>query len=88
MPDRLFVDDRVLYSPRMGKWLHNYVYGMGSVLELFPGERDLTVPSNIATNILSAFEQDMKALEGDYRCALNVEEERYGLQTPPKETAR
>ena len=53
--------------------LKNYLQGIGSVLVIFPEERDLSVSTPIASCQNTAFQRDIEAMGGDFQRAFKNE---------------
>lgn len=45
----------------------NYIEGIGSVLDVFPAERDLSVTIPVPSNQNEAFSNDLQAIGGDFQ---------------------
>ncbi len=56
--------------------IKNYIQGIGSVLDIYPADRDLSVHSHIAPSQADAFRRDMEAIGGDFRKAIQQETNR------------
>lgn len=53
--------------------IRHYIEGIGSVLDIYPTDRDLSVSSHTAPTEADAFNQDMKAIGGDFQRVLQKE---------------
>ena len=56
----------------MKKRMQHYLEGIGSVMALFPPERDLSVSSKVPSSTAEAFLHDMLAMKKDFQYVINT----------------